>query len=201
MPTGRQANGGSVAIPLSNHRIASLTLAMAIITFSLFVGVAEAANPFDITFPIPELGNCGSVEACRSYCDDLTHGTECAAWAEANGFASEDQVEHAAVLERGGPGGCVSEEVCRTYCEDSAHLEECIAFAEQNNLISPDELRQAKAVLEGGPGGCRGEAECKAYCENADHFKECLSFAERNGILSEDELREARKGIEILEKF
>ena len=50
-----------------------LAIPLAILFFS-FAFIAHAQNPFNIEFPIPELGNCGSMDECEAYCDEPANG-------------------------------------------------------------------------------------------------------------------------------
>ncbi|MBI3684905.1 hypothetical protein HY250_00650 [Candidatus Azambacteria bacterium] len=163
--------------------------------------VAFASSPFDITFPIPELGNCADNAACKAYCDDSANNNACVAFAELHGIKidKENDVQARAKLirEQGGPGGCQSDGDCRAYCEDPAHQDECIAFAEAHGFMSKDQAERAKRfsriAREGGPGGCKGEEECRAFCEDPDHFKECVAFAEKQGFIDPEEAQRIKR--------
>ncbi|MBI2624374.1 hypothetical protein HYW67_02665 [Candidatus Parcubacteria bacterium] len=178
---------------------AALLVATFIIFFSQATSVS-ASNPFDITFPISELGACASPDECKTYCNDLSNAAACAAFARKHGLATEQQAEAARTLPKTGPGGCNSESSCKSYCDDSDHTDECLAFAEEHKLLPPAELARARTLASKvGPGGCRGAA-CKDYCESPDRQDECLAFAEENGLLGETELRDIKKGREVLER-
>lgn len=159
--------------------------------------IALAQTPFDITYPIPELGNCASGAECKVYCDDLSHKDACLSFAERYGFAKKEDVEKAKRLPSVGPGGCTSQEQCKAYCNDSANHEECVAFAEKNGISvnKGAEVRERAKLIreEGGPGKCQSDGECRAYCENPANHGECLDFAEKKGLMSKDDLARARK--------
>ena len=55
--------------------------------FSFFIIVSAQINPFDIQFPVSELGNCGSTQECKIYCDDPANARACTDWAVSKGFA------------------------------------------------------------------------------------------------------------------
>ena len=42
----------------------------------------EAAAPGELSFPIPELGNCGDFTSCANYCEDPVHNTACIDYAK-----------------------------------------------------------------------------------------------------------------------
>ncbi len=147
-----------------------------------------------ITFPVPELGNCGSKEACHTYCDDTAHMDACVSFAQGHGLMNKAEGEQAhkfrAQLEIGGPGGCTSPSVCKVYCDDMSHLDACVAFAEKNNFKGK-EYEQGKKMstyLKSGgqmPGGCTSKESCQTYCGDFAHAEECHIFALKAGITQE----------------
>ena len=175
--------------------------------------IVFAANPFDITFPVEELGNCVNQSQCKAYCDRIENFKACSEFAAKHGFTVK--VEQSAIEGRvdkfveileagGGPGGCKTESECRAYCEDPANIEACLQFAETHNLLPSDELGEAKKVakaLRSGaklPGNCRNKQACESYCSQANHGEECLAFAEQSGILPKEELGIAKKAHELM---
>jgi len=164
---------------------------------SLSVSVL-AASPFDITFPIAELGNCADKNECKAYCDDLSHKDECVAFARKHNLISDEDAVKAARIPKIGPGGCVSESECRAYCADETHSDECAVFAKQHGIGDPNKgeivRERAKLIKElGGPGQCQTDGECRAYCENPAHADECLAFAEKHNLINKKEIKAARK--------
>ncbi len=147
-----------------------------------------------ITFPVVELGNCASKEACRLYCDDTTHMDACVAFAQAHGLMNKSEGEQAhkfrKQLETGGPGGCTSPSACKAYCDDISHLDVCVQFAEKNNFKGK-EYEQGKKMSTylktGGqmPGGCTSKESCQTYCGDFAHAEECHAFAMKAGITQE----------------
>lgn len=157
------------------------------------LSATAASNPFDITFPIPELGNCESVDQCKVYCDDSANAEKCFAFAEKNSLMSKTEIKQARkITTEAGPGGCRGRE-CQTYCDDSANQEECFDFAAKNGFIKEEEAKKviehrAKIKqIETGPGGCKGEQECRTYCDDSDNLDECLDFSTANGFMSPEE--------------
>src|SRR5689334_18491712 len=77
-----------------------------------------------LTFPIAELGDCESKQACKLYCDAASHRDACFAYAKKVGLMSNEKVEAAKLLlSKKGPGGCNSKDSCKAYCADSSHAE------------------------------------------------------------------------------
>lgn len=183
-------------------------LAFTIVAASLLIGVfivvlATNAQEETITFPVPELGNCASKDACRAYCDKLENFKACVEFAENHNLISKEDARKAKIIAKAnvssGPGGCTSDKECKAYCENQKNIEECIAFAEKHDVLDPGELQEArkvaKALREGAtlPGGCKGKASCEAYCEDPGHFEECVRFAEKAGFISKEEVEMLKK--------
>lgn len=167
-------------------------LALLLIVFASVAGAQVSA----VSFPIAELGNCGSKAECHAYCDDLANVSACVAFAESNGLMDAKEAKAAKEFSRlggKGPGGCTSKDACEAFCEDTKNMRQCLAFARQSGLMDTKELEEAEKVAsyleQGGslPGGCRNGRECKAYCESGEHTDECMQFALSAGFMSERE--------------
>ena len=165
-----------------------------------------APTASEISFPVPELGNCKDKESCFAYCELPENGKQCLDFAKKHGLLPEEEIRLAEKVlgVKGGPGGCNSKKSCENYCNDISKIDECIAFAEENGLMKGKELEEAKkvrAAVQSGakmPGGCRNKNECQTYCENPDKMDECLAFAEAAGFLPPEELEQARKFIPLM---
>lgn len=170
----------------------------AILTFTTFAAVQAETN---IQFPVQELGDCASEEACRSYCDNSANIERCLTFAEKNSMMSSEEVAEARKFAAigSGPGGCTSKDSCESYCDNAANIRECISFAEKNGFMSGDELKEAKQIiraLDSGaslPGGCTNERSCDSYCSDEANILECVTFAEAAGFISAEEASMARK--------
>lgn len=172
---------------------------------------ASAASIFDITYPIPELGNCADRLACKAYCNDSANQSVCQSFAADHGLAvkpaapqaseQDHDVDQNAALQAlekdGGPGKCASgaadpQAACRAYCDASSHIEECVQYGKDHGILSGEQLAQAEkvmAALKNGiplPSGCTNQASCKQTCENPsslDQAKSCLAFGKAAGLL------------------
>lgn len=161
------------------------------------------STPPQITFPIPELGNCANQNDCKTYCDVSANQQACLSFAQAHGLMRAEEVSRAKKmlqLTQSGqtPGGCTTKDSCESYCSASAHASECISFAEKNGLIQGKDLEDAKKILpllQSGqtPGGCTSKDACEAYCSDSSHAAECVNFAEKAGLISSQEADMARK--------
>lgn len=190
------------------REIISVVGALAVSGLLILGASSVVAQESTIAYPIAELGGCESKDACRTYCDDLAHVTECVAFAESHGLMDADEAREArlfAGLGGKGPGGCTSKEACEAYCEDVTRINECLAFAETHGILDDEELEEARqvarALREGAklPGGCTSKASCEAYCEDPAHMRQCLAFAKQAGFMDPDELAEAEKVAAFLE--
>lgn len=146
----------------------------------------EMAKKYNIQFPIPDLGNCGSFTACKAYCDDEANRDSCMTFAKKKGFYQEAQSEKSASLLQNAKSelGCDSETTCRQVCEQEANFEKCSAFAQKHNLGGPrgnpgdkQILQKAKELL-----GCNSESSCKTVCENPSNQEKCSTFAKQTGL-------------------
>jgi hypothetical protein len=169
----------------------SIAVALAAATTALAQTASPAATstPPQIIFPIPELGNCDSKDACKLYCDDLAHLDACMQFAQTHHLMSAAQITLAKTVRHGGgPGKCTTTESCRAYCNDDSHARECLQFGVKNKLLSQEEASSTQSFEDalktsGGPGGCTSTQECKAYCGDPAHQTECMQFAELHGFV------------------
>jgi hypothetical protein len=137
-----------------------------------------------VSYPVAELGNCSSRDACRLYCDVTANRDACFAYAQKTGLMSKNQIDTARlILSKKGPGQCDGKDACVAYCADSSHTDECLSFAQSHNVIASSTASLIKKLSTGeGPGACKSPATCKMYCEDTSHRDECRTFAEENGL-------------------
>ena len=178
-------------------------LAAVILAAALFVGaaiIAEANSPFDIEFPVPELGNCAGKTECKAYCDNPENEEACQAFAEKHklGATREEVGEKFKVIEEdGGPGGCAADsenprKSCEEYCGKRENMRACVAYAKEHSLMDSREIEEAEKVikaLDSGvslPAACTDERSCKATCDepkDVETMRQCFAFAEAAGLL------------------
>ena len=156
-------------------------------------------------------GGCAAPEACKAYCEDVTHLEACVKFADEHGakLPQNDPGRKLLVYLRSGgtmPGGCTSRDSCETYCKDLSHADECITFAEKAGLTigggpggedgkKPEDVRRFVQYMKRGetPGACQSKDACEAYCHDQSHFEECAAFAERVGLVKPDEIQKFRE--------
>jgi len=168
-------------------------LFLAFLAFAPSDGVF-AQNPFDIQFPISELGNCGSLEECGTYCDNPANINACLAWAESQGIEVGPHDDRKIT----GPGGCSTEAECDVFCSQSDHQSECIDFAEREGILSPEEASLAREHAgKIGPGGCTSPESCEGYCSQPTHTQECIQYAVDEGFMTQAQAAGALEFLEI----
>src|SRR3989344_6318833 len=154
-----------------------------------------------IVYPISELGNCGSNEDCRIFCDDTNNIDACLAFAESHKLMNSEEVTMAKKFKATGmtgPGGCQSKDASDKFCSNKDNMEACISFAEKNGLMPEQKLQDSKKVLTAikkniKPLGCNNQQECEKYCATAEHMEECINFGTEAGILPIQQQENARK--------
>jgi len=176
----------------------------------LFAGMALGENPLDsVSFPVAELGNCGSKVACKTYCDNAENMEACINFAEKHKLISQEEIEIGKKMielgATGGPGGCQGMTACDAYCDNIDNIEECVTFGEKHGLIPKHELKEAKQMLKAvrkgiKPPPCKSKSACDEYCSSADHMEECLKFSEAAGMIPKEEIKEARMMLKALKK-
>src|SRR3989344_745385 len=171
----------------------ALTAVFAVFLFAQNSNV-QSQGLENITYPVVELENCKSREACETFCEKDENILPCVAFAESHGLMTAEEASMARKLAEvgitSGPGGCRGQTECETYCDRQENMKECIVFAKDNGLMPPEELAEAEkvlAALEKGaklPGNCANKGDCEEYCQDPDNFQECIAFAEAAGFLT-----------------
>lgn len=153
------------------------------------------ADYYDITFPIPELGNCASYSECRNYCEDPVNHNSCINFAKSKGFYKEEPIrpDNAELWRRTkAEFGCDSMQSCQAFCEQPANFEKCSRFAGRQGLTGghledPAEgeiLTKAREVL-----GCDSYESCKSFCEQEANRQKCSDFARQVGLRGGHEVK------------
>lgn len=158
---------------------------------------ADANDPFDISYPISELGNCGSQEECKNYCDTPSNHIVCIEWGKKQGVFSAVEAKKMKELSEmenrpddpiDGPGGCKSPRECDVYCRVLENLDECLQYGVQHGYTSTEEAQKIKELANrGGPGGCKSKEQCSGYCRGPEHVEECMKFVVDEGKISQEE--------------
>lgn len=115
-------------------------------TLTVAFGVAAQVNPFDIEFPIAELGDCESIGDCKTYCDEPSNLDACIDFSENRGLIDEKDAEIARkMIDQTGPGDCQGQEECDTFCSQPENYATCIDFSVEEGFMSQTE---ADSILQ-----------------------------------------------------
>lgn len=155
----------------------------------VIVEPSQADADDGIDYPIAQLGDCDSPEACQTYCENPDNFDACLQYGLDQGMYPKEQEKMAQdVLNGNGPNDCQGSQ-CIDTCSDTANGQQCVAFAYERGAMSDAERQGAEAVLDGGgPGGCTQKDGCQAYCENPINGQECVEFAVAEGLMSEQDV-------------
>lgn len=123
-----------------------------------------------LTYPIAELGNCESAEACKAYCDDPNNATACVTYAKLKKFYKPSAFAEAAKRELGcdpDTGGC------KDICAKEENKAKCQNLAERFNkkYAHPDWMTTLMKELK-----CDSVEACKKLCYQAEYQQKCLEI-------------------------
>lgn len=170
-----------------------VTLIISVLVVPVF---AQDASPsasespkLNITFPIAELGNCGSVQECKDYCNEVANQQACMDFAKARGIKRKEQKGLSSELIEKAKSylGCESAQSCREFCQQEVNFEKCSTFARENKLRGGIKNASGSAVLrkemrgefEGTKSGTSGPRSGKAYENANERAKFCREYPEK----------------------
>lgn len=153
---------------------------------------SDVARKYGLTFPVSELGNCNSLDECKTYCSDLANKETCIALAKRKGFYKEQEakVRQTEILDAAKVElGCATEGECKTFCGEQENWISCGEFAKKHGLggskkTSQNEDSRKQAMLEKAKQilGCSSYEECKAFCGKQENHQRCSDFARQVGL-------------------
>ena len=174
--------------------ISALFIFFVALFFGLNFNEANAGPLDNVSYPILELGNCGSVSECMTFCDMSENQVTCIDWAASKKIVSENEAKKVRDMNKKeekfepGPGGCVSPRECDAYCRVDENLRECMDYSVRKGYMSKEEADRIIAKTEkGGPGGCKSKSECENFCKNPENADECFSFVVDEGKITKEE--------------
>lgn len=143
-----------------------------------------------ITFPVPQLGNCASANACYTYCSQPQNQPVCMEFAHNHGLAKPEQssVSPAILADAKTQLGCGSEISCKSLCSLPENFQKCQTFAQSHGLgpppsqgVNPQIIASARIEL-----GCDSESSCRSFCSNPENRTKCREFAKKQGLEKEE---------------
>ena len=154
------------------------------------VGTVYASHiATSISYPIPELGNCGSYGECRAYCLEPIHFKACIDWAQKKGVhtkAIPEEDKQQAFKNAKTFLGCEGQDSCQSHCAKRDNFDRCDKFAKDLGLTSGGYMvdpgdagirKRADEFL-----GCKLDKECKNFCDIAENKEKCSDFAREVGL-------------------
>lgn len=153
----------------------------------------EIAREHGITFPIPELGNCTSAQACMQYCNASQNQSACTDFGKKKGLIQDNNNsgsvrEEKILSDAKSQLGCDSKDSCRQYCSNSDNQQKCQQFAQSEGLNQSQESSQQNAssslLLQAAKQelGCNSKESCMNYCSNPDNQQKCQAFAQTHNL-------------------
>ena len=153
--------------------------------FLLFISItflfSSKVFAIDITYPIPELGNCNNAQTCKVYCDQPENKDSCIAFAKSKNLYKETvRKEKVNTLSFAKDElGCNSIKSCKNYCEQKINQSKCQSFAQKHGLFTSQEvspkdeelLSKAKQNLN-----CDSFDSCKALCDQKANYTKCAGL-------------------------
>lgn len=171
-----------------------------------YSGKNNEPPPPPLTFPVKELGNCGSFSECRAYCEQPESRTSCFEFAKAKGLTRPGPGGPPA---GGGPGGgppegapppdvaekmikelgCGDMQSCHAFCTNPDNIRKCMSVADKYGF-------RPKGGPPGGPGGpppekiaemmkelgCSGEEACFRFCDQPANRDRCFKAVKKYGV-------------------
>ncbi|MFH1402532.1 MAG: hypothetical protein ABIG87_02835 [Patescibacteria group bacterium] len=172
-----------------------LFLGISIVFFVCLLSIAHA-NIFDIEYPVAELGNCGSQEECKIFCNQEQNQLVCVKFAESKGAIPKERASQMKndlerferKMEEFGPGQCTTPRECDAYCRVLENLDECLNYGVMHGYqtqMEADKIREQ--AQKGGPGNCKSKEECDNFCKNPENAQECFKFVVAEGKITQEE--------------
>jgi hypothetical protein len=190
----------------------SVAIFLIIIFCATLPFLAMAQSPDDVQYPVAELGNCESREACHEYCNIEENHLACIEFAKSEKIYSNEKADRMAELEKfkqgmesafkDTPGGCVAPRECDAYCRIEDHLDECLAYSVKIGHTTQEEVGKIKEKAnKGGPGGCKSKETCKNYCQMPKNRSQCNQFLVDEGKLTPEEAQFAEEAMREAEEL
>lgn len=142
----------------------------------------------DLTFPIPELGNCNNAATCKVYCDQPQNYQACMEFAKSKGFYKEkvDQ-RHVDLLPAAKETlGCNSITTCKNFCQQEANQLRCQAFAQKHGLSTSSAENEQLLIRAKQNLSCDSFESCRMLCDQQENYTKCAALLQ-DQITNEDQ--------------
>lgn len=152
----------------------------------------------NLFYPIAELGNCASKQACKAYCAIPVNYQTCINFAQNRGIyktpsrPTPTEVEKPKEERLGSIkfpiaelGSCSSAKDCKNYCDQPVNRQACFDFGRKQGLTGDQEAGSKLGGVQfpiAELGGCENFTVCEAYCDVPSHRQVCFDFAKAHGF-------------------
>lgn len=165
----------------------------------------EVAREHGITFPIPELGNCATAQACMIYCSQPQNYQVCTAFGEKKGLVKTSSqpkntisstVMERILVDAKAQLNCDSKASCQTLCDIPSNQQRCQQFAQSEGLVTQPTSSQISAsqatILQAAQQdlGCSSISSCTQYCNNSSHYQQCQTFAAQHNLTPPSQMQQ-----------
>lgn len=149
----------------------------------------EIAQQYGISFPIAELGNCASIDECKTFCDNPDNYQKCTDFAQEHKLVStdststtsksDDEILELAKVEL----GCSTMDECMAFCNKEENIDKCIDFAAKYSLGggNADGMKQVISSLK-QQFGCSSMTSCMDACNQPDNQQKCMEIFKQAGF-------------------
>lgn len=149
----------------------------------------EIAQQYGISFPIAELGNCASIDECKTFCDNPDNYQKCTDFAQEHKLVSTDSISTTSksdeeILELAKAElSCSTMDECMAFCNKEENMEKCIDFASKHQLGggNVEAMRQVMSSLK-SLLGCSSMTSCMDACNQPDNAQKCMEVFKQAGI-------------------
>ncbi len=163
--------------------------------FAIYKSLVYAVDTTStVIFPIAELGNCASKEACYAYCNFPQNRDACLAFAKSHNFTRPIVNEAKTFL------GCSDEASCKVFCSQPQNHAKCEELSRRmRDLKKPPiatpsaSLTQALFAATQLELGCNSEDSCKTVCSQNSNVLRCQNFLRRHQLWHEEKVENRPK--------
>jgi hypothetical protein len=133
---------------------------------------SNSAGTTNIIFPVTELGNCASAQACREYCNLPANKKVCYEFGKRKGLNKQTQTAtneirtEKILLDAKTQLGCDGATACKELCSKPENYQKCREFSKQHPTTSlrKQETMQKPINMSITPP-CTNSDSCKQWCQ------------------------------------
>lgn len=191
---------------LHTLRLVGMTLSIIFTFVFLFETFnSDFALAQNLSYPIPDLGNCRNQQECYLYCQIPENSPACWSYGKYVMNTQEDVLGETTVnitYPISELGNCADANACFIYCNQPKNQSACYMYAKNNGLIKDDENttndiseEKMQEIISAAQTelGCSSKDACMSLCSSPDNYEKCHAFAvkynlDRGGGPDEDHM-------------